>query len=258
MDQIEKLKSNISDYRKQLLNHEVYKNLEDIEDLNRFMELHVFAVWDFMSLLKALQKEINCVRSPWIPEYDPAVRRLINEIVLEEETDVDPDGNYVSHYELYLKAMSESGADMDHIMGLVARLKKGMDIFTSLDLLDVPQAVKDFCRFTFETIQEGKTHKIAAAFTFGREDLIPDMFKQIVGKINANHPGKLNTLVYYLDRHIELDEGVHGPLSYKMMEKLCNNDPIRWKECEEVAIKSLQMRTVLWDEVMQTIGTASV
>ena len=252
MSRIEQLKKKIEDCRADLLKHEVYQKLQDIEDLNFFMEQHVFAVWDFMSLLKALQREINCVRTPWIPEYEPSVRRLINEIVLEEETDVDQEGNYISHFELYLKAMNESGAHMDEIMALLGQLKQGIDINSAISRLNVSEGVKAFCAHTFEVIKEGKLHKIAAAFTFGREDLIPDMFKQIVTRLNANS-GQLNTLIYYLDRHIELDEGVHGPLSYKMIEMLCKDDDQKWQECEAVALESLQMRIQLWNGVLSVL-----
>lgn len=253
MNRIEQLKSGIEAHRNDLLKHEVYQQLSSIDELNVFMEQHVFAVWDFMSLLKALQKEINCVKSPWIPEYEAPVRRLINEIVLEEETDVDQEGNYVSHFELYLKAMTESGANLDEVMGLLGQLKQGIDVHQAISRLNVTEEVKTFCDFTFKIIEEGKLHKIAAAFTFGREDLIPDMFKQIVEKINATTAGKLSTLIYYLDRHIELDEGVHGPLAYKMIEMLCKDDDKKWRECEEVAIESLKMRVKLWDGVLSAL-----
>ena len=79
------------------------------------MEYHVYAVWDFMSLLKALQIELTCTTLPWKPVGDTKIRRLINSIVLEEESDVDADGNPSSHYEMYLDAMIECGADTKKI-----------------------------------------------------------------------------------------------------------------------------------------------
>src|ERR1700755_2955712 len=96
--------------RAQLLDHPVYAEVASVQDLRRFMEDHVFAVWDFMSLLKRLQQDLTCTRVPWFPADNARAARLINDIVIGEETDVDPDGSYVSHLDLYLRALADVGS----------------------------------------------------------------------------------------------------------------------------------------------------
>ena len=85
-----------------LLHHPLYNKIRTVEDLQLFLQHHVFAVWDFMSLLKALQNKLTCTSTPWMPVGNPETRYLINEIVLAEETDIDQDGRRRSHYELYM------------------------------------------------------------------------------------------------------------------------------------------------------------
>ena len=96
--------------RAALLDHPIYTQVVSVADLRLFMEDHVFAVWDFMSLLKRLQQDLTCVKVPWFPADDDRAARLINDIVIGEETDIGPDGAYVSHLGLFLRAMGDIGA----------------------------------------------------------------------------------------------------------------------------------------------------
>ena len=160
------------------------------------MENHVYAVWDFMSLLKSLQSILTCTSSPWKPIGDSKIRRLINSIVLEEESDVDIDGLPASHFEMYLDAMNQCGANISPIESFMKNVN-------STHLPKVNSGVDFFLKSTFDVIESNEPHKIASAFTFGREDLIPDMFTAIVKEYNSDN--KLDKFVYYLERHIELD-----------------------------------------------------
>lgn len=249
---IQDIKNSILPYQQQLLEHPLYASLKKPDDLNNFMEQHVFAVWDFMSLLKALQYELTKVSTPWYPMGNPEIRYLINEIVLAEETDLNLHGKRQSHFEMYLDAMQHIGASTKKINAFLDHVKHGTDIFLIIAVSKIPQSVKEFLYFTFEIIAEGKHHKIAAAFTFGREDLIPGMFTQIIEKIQQNFPDKdLSLFKYYFDRHIELDGDQHGPLAIKMVSELCGNNSMKWEEVREVSIQALKKRIRLWDGILE-------
>src|SRR5262245_17345533 len=110
MPRIEKIKLRLAPLRESLLNHPVYARLDRVEALRVFMQHHVFAVWDFMSLLKTLQQRLTCTQTPWVPPTNHVGCRLINEIVLGEESDEDGQGKFASHFELYLRSMQQCGA----------------------------------------------------------------------------------------------------------------------------------------------------
>ncbi len=244
----------IEPLQEEIVNHPLYEKIQRPEDLKRFMEHHVFAVWDFMSLLKSLQINLTATTLPWIPVGDPEIRYLINEIVLAEETDLDIDGTRKSHFEMYLKAMSDAGASTDEITSFVEDIKRGTPWYQAADNSAIPESVRAFMRFTFSIIDSGEPHKIAAAFTFGREDLIPQMFTAIILSIQRQFPHEnLEGFHHYFQRHIELDDDTHGPLAIKMIEQLCGNDTTKWQEVTETAKEALNYRKQLWDGVLAEI-----
>ena len=209
------------------------------------MEHHVYAVWDFMSLLKALQSLLTCTTSPWKPVGDGKIRQLVNGIVLEEESDVDKENNPLSHYEMYIDAMKQCGANTSAIESFVSNV-------STTNIPSVNDGVDAFLKTTFDVIESNETHKIASAFTFGREDLIPDMFTAIVNEYNTEN--NLDKFVYYLERHIELDGGEHGPLALELISNLCGDDDNKWKEVEETAIACLIARKKLWDSILADLN----
>ncbi len=250
---IDELQDSLRSLREQLLKHRLYVQIKTPADLQIFMEHHIFAVWDFMSLLKALQFRLTCVTIPWVPQGDPNARRLINEIVLDEESDDNSEGGYTSHFELYRAAMAQSGANASGIDGFLDRLGRGDPWYGALEQARVPEAARIFVRATWDILGSKSTHSIAAAFTFGREDLIPDMFRALVLDLDERFPNQLGLLRYYLERHIQLDEEHHTPLARRMVAALCETDQKKWREAEEAARDALHARIALWDGVVEQI-----
>lgn len=246
--QITSLRQQLAPIETAVLHHDLYDSITDIEGMRRFMEYHVYAVWDFMSLLKSLQRELTCTSLPWLPTGDPVTRRLINEIVLGEESDEDADGVVMSHFELYLKAMEEAGADTQPIRTFVRALADGQTLEEAFETADVPAAARAFVSYTFHIIRHHGVHVQSAVFTFGREDLIPGMFLALVKDLRSRFP-QLNTFCYYLERHIEVDGDHHSHLALRMTSLLCGEDAGKWQEATDAAVRSLEMRRQLWDGV---------
>jgi hypothetical protein len=250
---INTLLENIHPHRSRIINHPAYAKIKTIEDVVRFMEHHVFAVWDFMSLLKYLQKELTCTSVPWFPVGDADLRFLINEIVTGEESDVNREGERMSHFEMYRNAMLRLGADSNCIDSFLKALQDGSDLQSALQIANAPAAAQKMVKSTFDVIGTGKLHIVAAVFTFGREDLIPDMFHGIIQGMTNKYPAELSEFMYYLERHIEVDGGHHGQLALKMVEILCGEDPLKWQEAEEAVVQVLQARADLWTGVMAQV-----
>ncbi|MBW4359198.1 DUF3050 domain-containing protein [Flavobacterium taihuense] len=248
------INSSIQTQKQELLNHSLYAKINTIEDLHQFLENHVYAVWDFMSLLKALQNKLTCTTTPWFATTHPETRYLINEIVLAEESDLSIDGCRLSHFEMYIEAMQDCGAKTTSIEEFLEEVNSLQNIFVAIKKSNLHANIKAFLDFTFRVIEEGKPHEIAAAFTFGREDLIPSMFTEILKNFQLNFPDNdLSKLLYYFERHIELDADEHGPMAMKMITELCGEDPKKWLEVEEISILALEKRIGLWDAIEEQI-----
>lgn len=241
----------IQSLRAELDRHPLYAAIQDIGELRAFMEHHVFSVWDFMSVVKYLQGVVAPAGSPWVPVGDGSVRRFINELVLEEESDETLDGNgYTSHFELYCQGMEEIGADTGPVRAFVACVRRD-GIEAALALPDVPAPARAFTTTTFGFLQGDKPHRAAAALALGREHIIPDMFRAILERSGIDKRDA-PTFHYYLERHIHLDEGAHAPLSLRLLNGLCRNEQER-EEAVAAAREAVQARVSFWDGVLAAL-----
>jgi hypothetical protein len=251
--ELQKIQEALSPVKEEIVQHQVYKVINSIEDLQIFMRFHVYAVWDFMSLLKALQINLTCTTLPWFPVGSGSTRALINEIVAGEESDADALGDKKSHFEMYLDAMEQCGAETAEIRNFITALQSGHSLEEAYEMAGTPEEARAFVNFTFSIINSGKSHNQAAAFTFGREDLIPNMFHTIVTDLNEKFPEQISLFKYYLDRHIEVDGDHHSHLALDMTAELCGQNSEYWKEAELCSLESLDQRIKLWDGVYREI-----
>ena len=239
----------IIDLRSELCNHPLYLELFDLDNLRSFTEFHVFSVWDFMSLLMSLRQELCTSQGQiWLPNKDTQIVRLINEIVLDEESDVDASGKAVSHFEMYKAAMKMLSADTKAIDSFIASLKSKFTIEQALENPLIPQAAKVYVASTFKIIQNSDSHSLAAAFAFGRESLVPDIFRSLLEKLKEYPESKY--LIEYFNKHVEIDDGKHKHLAYDMVESLCENDNNKMQEALAVTKDCLEARLKFWNDIL--------
>ena len=242
----------ISDFQNQLETHSVYQAVSSIEDLQLFMEHHIYSVWDFMSLVKFLQSVAAPTQVPWTPQPDGNIVRFINELVLEEECDeAFSPGGFTSHFQLYMAAMEEIGANTSNVRTFIKEVEsQGVDKALMLDI--VPKPSRIFTQQTFRFIQSGEPQQVAAALALGREHIIPSMFRAILDKIGIDEQ-QAPTFHYYLNRHIRLDEDFHAPLSLKLLNELCAGDPNKVESAIAAAQQAVEARINFWNGVLTAL-----
>lgn len=246
---------NVKKEQFRLANHPLLAKpmIQNKQQLTVFMQSHVYAVWDFMSLLKSLQQLIVPTQVPWVPNDRTRNNsaRLINEIVLGEESDLGLNGESTSHFDLYCQSMMEIGADTQPIYDFIQQVtQSGVD--KALDIKSMPAESRKFVRSTFDVIGSAKPHVIAATFCFGRETIITDMFRALLAQLKIQR-NQAPRFYYYLERHIEIDGDAHGPASLNLINMLCDSDPVKVVEAEQAAISAIHARIEFWDAIQQRL-----
>ena len=253
-ERLQKIERAIAPLIERLLTHKVYQKLTTASALRIFLEHHCYAVWDFMCLLKSLQQKLTVVSVPWSIPNNIQAARMINEIVLVEETDIARDGfSYASHFQIYLEAMDEVRASTKSIQNFVSLLEKGITYHEAVIIAGVPEIAARFVTQTLQVCRFRTDCEIASYFLFGRENLIPDLFRKIVCSLSIAEGVKVDSLLYYLDRHIGIDEEEHKPASKRILVSLCGDSDYSWQLAHNAAIEALESRLALWDGIAQAI-----
>ena len=240
--------NDIQTLRAGLMAHRLYRSLTSADHVRLFMEHHVFAVWDFMTLLKRLQRDLTCVEGPWLPRADAGHARFVNELVLDEESDEDGEQGYLSHFELYLMAMRETGASTQRIDFFLDTLRRGVSVSDALRVVEAPASVCRFVSHTMMLAEKAQTHEVCSAFFYGREEIIPDMFDALLSALPLHRTGRLR---YYLQRHVDVDDNKHGPAARRLLDYVCQNNPERIADAQRAAQSALRHRIELWNGVIK-------
>jgi hypothetical protein len=219
------------------------------------MKFQVWCVWDFMALLKSLEQGLLRDEIEWIPPQDGSIGAFIYEILLTEETDITDSGSgRCSHFETYLKAMRQAGADTKAIDIFIANLKAKRGFVASITDSGIPEAA---LKFVNNTIKHARSdlHKVVSVFCLSREGIIPGMFTFFLDNITLQ--SDLSTFHWYLKRHIEIDSDSHGPLSVKLFKMVVGNDKQKLTEGLEAALDALNARQKLLDSIHSQIQLTS-
>ena len=246
---LDDIQNELIPYREKLATHPLYSKLKSPTDIFVFMSLHIYSVWDFMNLLKTLQRHFTCISIPWVPPKNPKLSRLINEIVLEEESDLI-DGQHTSHFMYYFKAIQSLNINAPHLNSFYTDLSCNVSYSTLISRPYIPTSAQTFMSSTFRFI-ETSTLAATSAFTFGRETLVPTLFEPIKSLHTHSSP-ELSQFIAYIERHIELDGESHSKLSLELVSELIQSEQ-DYQLVLNHAKKALESRIVFWDGIANSI-----
>lgn len=230
------------------LSNPMYLALQNMDGIKLFMQSHVFAVWDFMSLVTALQGHFTSIKVPWNPNSHTLAARFVNEIKLGEESDIIEE-MVISHFEYYLEAMKDLGIEVDTVNNFVNDASLfGFEPAVKIHEDRLPAGVKEFMKTTFSFIQSSP-HELISSFVFGRETLIPDMFTAALKSMESQDES-ISKLRIYMDRHIEVDGNVHGVLGIGLLKLVCGDDQTKWKESVAAGNRALNARKLFYESIL--------
>lgn len=259
---LDSLLERVRPYQSALHQHQLYGQLNTLAAIRCFMSAHVFAVWDNMLLLKTQQQRLTCVTTPWCPPEDAIAARLINEIILDEESEEIAPGQYMSHVQFYMAAMEEIGADTQAICSLLDRLQNGEPLETALHFSttipgsSVSPAIREFVLHTWKICQ-GSTPAVVASFLLAREAIVAPLFTQILKQLQSveiSDPSSCRLLRAYCQRHLHVDEERHIPMGLALLSRICKDNAQAWEQAKMATISSLVARKQLWDDLSEHGG----
>lgn len=226
-----------------LANHKLYERVNDELSLRLFMEHHVICVWSYNFLLREIHQELVGLIHPLNSQSQKEAIRLVSEMILEEELEEQQDGSLLSHFEIYLEAMQDLGANISPIVSFFDLQDSGQNWQTALKHARFPTAVSRYAR-KMNRFAQAPLHEKAAALFYEGEPFIPDTFLLRIGQLG--NTVKIGRLLDYFERHIE---GLRSPgfsASGRLVEILCNNDEKMSLEAEQSAEEAMKNRVELW------------
>lgn len=238
----------------ELAQHPVLEAVSSEAALRVFMRSHVYTVWTHISLVKRLQHELSNMAVPWVPPRSRLAARLINELVTGVECDLDTDGMPISHYELYLDAMTDVTADSQSVRRFVQLVDDGSAsaLDKAFDAASTPQHVRAYVRHALRVARQGSLAQVLGCFLHGRDISLQQSITRLLAEWTRTSPA-LPRLAYYLERHSQLECGRHADRLQRVVQELDSTSPRFADDVLASARESLGTRIRFWDGVLAEI-----
>ena len=235
-----------------LKTHPVFEFVQTKEDLRYFMSWHAFAVWNFMSLAQRLQHELKSAHLPWTPPKSSPVARMLNDIVLGEESDVKMWGWHSSHIDLYLSAMKEVGANASQLEKFLGLISLKIEVNNALRMVKAPEAVQKFVLATNATVKNGSVSEVLGAFLYAREEAIPHIFNSRLAEW-FDPIEQAPNFMYYLKRHIALQGECEGSVAMELVNDLTRGLEDSLQKIQHASVMAIDQRLALWNALQSEL-----